>query len=94
MERLDMTVILSTLITALASIAGAFLAVKKGNHQKELQDIQREQRQNDKMEHIEDRIDRLEKKVDTHNGYAEKFAKNSESLAVLATKIESIEKRI
>ena len=94
MDKLDLTVILSTLITAMASIVGAYFAVKKSNHEKEVQDARREERYNARIDGVEKSVNRLEKKVDEHNGYAEKFAQNSESLAVLATKIENIESRM
>lgn len=94
MDKLDLTVILSTLITATASIVGAYFAVKKSNHEKEVQDARREERYNARIDGVEKSVIRLEKKVDEHNGYAEKFAQNSESLAVLATKIENIESRM
>lgn len=86
--------IIVALIGASASIAGSFLSLKKSEHERDIKDAQREQRQCDRLERIDEKIERLEKKVDEHNGYAEKFAKNSESLAVMATKIEHIEKRI
>ena len=94
MDKLDLTVILSTMITATASIVGAYFAVKKSNHEKEVQDARREERYNARIDNVEKTVNRLEEKVDEHNGYAEKFAKNSESLAVLATKIEHIEKKV
>lgn len=94
MDKLDLTVILSTLITATASVVGVYFAVKKSNHEKEVQDARREERYNARIDGVEKSVVRLEKKVDEHNGYAEKFAQNSESLAVLATKIENIESRM
>ena len=94
MENIDITAIITSIITALASVAGAYSAIRKGNHDKEKQDAIREERYNHRIDTVEEKILRLEKKVDEHNGYAEKFAQNSEKLAVLATKIESIEKKI
>ena len=86
--------IIVALIGATASIVGSFTAMKKGEHERDVKDAQREQRQTDRLDRIDEKIARLEKKVDEHNGYAEKFAESSKDLAVLATKIENIERKI
>lgn len=84
---------LGTVVTALAGIIGAYLAVRKGNQEREIKDAQREQRQSDRLDVIDEKISRLEKKVDVHNGYAEKFAENSKALAVMAKDIEYLKRK-
>ena len=84
---------LETVVTALAGIVGAYLAVRKGNQEREIKDAQREQRQSDRLDVIDEKISRLEKKVDVHNGYAEKFAENNKTLAVMAKDIEYLKSR-
>ena len=89
-----MTTLLSTTIAAAASVLGAYFAIKKSNHERDIKDAQREQRQSDRLDHIEEKIGRLEHKVDTHNGYAEKFADSSKCLAVMSRDIEYLKQRV
>lgn len=85
--------LLGTTITAVAGVVGAYLAVRKGNQEQEIKNAQREQRQTDRLDNIDEKITSLEKKVDIHNGYAEKFAENSKALAVMAKDIEYLKSR-
>jgi len=85
--------LLGTIITAVASVTAAYLAVRKGNQEQEIKNAQREQRQSDRLDNIEEKITNLEKKVDAHNGYAEKFAENSKALAVMAKDIEYLKSK-
>ena len=79
-----METIICTLITAIASVMGAYLGfkgvVKKQTYealrkQQEMavSSAKREQEQNDRLLSIDDRLERLEKKVDLHNNYGKKF---------------------
>lgn len=43
---------------------------------------------------IKYRIDQLEKKVDIHNGYAEKFAESGKDIALIQQRLESVEQMI
>lgn len=84
----DITPIIVAVISSLGGIIGAYLAVRRGNQEQEIKDAQREQRQSDRLDIIDEKIERLEKKVDTHNGYAEKFGEVAKSMAVMAKDIE------
>lgn len=88
------TPIVIATIAAGASAFGSVQSTKKIVHEKEVNDALREQKQCMRLDNIDENIKKLEKKVDIHNGYAEKFAENSKSLAVLATRMENIEKKI
>lgn len=84
--------VLASLIAGILAVLGSFvgnyaMTLKKSREQA-VRDAEREQYEKDKLNSIDEKIERLEKKVDTHNGYAEKFAKNSEKLAVLGEKID------
>ena len=80
--------LLGTIITASAGVAGAYFAVQKGNHERELKEAQREQRQADRLDSIDEKIVRLEKKVDEHNGYAKRFEAIGKDIAEIRTTLE------
>ena len=85
--------LLGTIITAVAGITGAYLAVRKGNQEQEIKNAQREQRQSDRLDNIDEKITTLERKVDIHNGYAEKLGDISKNMAVMAKDIEYLKER-
>lgn len=77
----DAIPIIVSIIGAVSTIAGAFIAVNKGNREKEIKDAQREQWQKDQFESINH-------KLDIHNGYAEKFSDISRSMVAMQKDIE------
>lgn len=85
--------IIVALISAGGGVIGASLAVKKGNKEQEIKDAQREQRQSDRLDIIEERITNLSKKVDIHNGYAEKFGQVATNMALMAKDIEYLKNK-
>lgn len=85
--------LLGTIITAVAGVTGAYLAVRKGNQEQEIKNAQREQRQSDRLDSIDEKIAMLEKKVDIHNGYAEKFGDIANSMTAMAKDIEYLKRR-
>ena len=85
--------IIVAIITSLGGIIGAYLAVQKGNRESEIKDAQREQRQSDRLDRIDERICSLEKKVDIHNGYAEKFGEIANSMTAMSKDIEYLKNR-
>ena len=68
--------IICTIITAVAGVVGAYAAVQKGRREDAIKDAQREQRQADRLETIE-------RKLDEHNGYAEKLGDISKSIVAM-----------
>lgn len=84
---------LGTIITAIASIIGAYLAVRKSTQEQEIKNAQREQRQSDRLDRIDEKISSLEKKVDIHNGYAEKLGDISISMTAMSKDIEYLKNR-
>lgn len=93
MDASNLSSIIVALISAAGSIFGANLAVRKKAREDEIKDAVREQRQLDLFQSINEKIERLEKKVDIHNGYAEKFAETSKNLAVITKEIEYLKGR-
>lgn len=78
--------IIVSIIGAVATIAGAFIAVNKGNREKEIKDAQREQWQKDQFEAINH-------KLDIHNGYAEKFGDISRTMVAMQKDIEFLKSK-
>lgn len=76
-----MTEIICSLIAALGGILGSFAAVRKGRREDEVKMAKREQQQTDRLTNIE-------KKLDVHNGYAEKLGAISQSMVAMQRDIE------
>ena len=93
MNTVDWTQIIVAIISCLGGIIGAFLAVRKGNRENEIRDAQREQRQTDRLDRIDEKISSLEHKVDIHNGYAVKFGDIANSITSLSKDIEYLKQR-
>lgn len=83
-EGMDNTIVVA-LITGVCSVIGQyFISLKKSKEEKIL-DTQREQKQSD-------RLDAIEHKLDIHNGYAEKLGEISVSMAKMQKDIEYLKK--
>ena len=92
-NAISWTPIIVAIISSLGGIIGAYLAVQKGNQEREIKDAQREQRQADRLDVIDEKISRLEKKVDEHNGYGKKFGEVATSLVSMAKDIEYLKSK-
>ena len=100
MDISSITSIVVALISATGGILGAAMAVRRGNRENEVKDALREQRQSDRLDRIDEKyrtlskkITELSKKVDVHNGYAEKFGEVAKSMAVMAKDIEFLKSK-
>lgn len=94
MDISDFIPLITTTISALGGVVGAGLAVKKGNRESEIKNAIREQRQGDMLDRIEEKIEKLDKKVEEHNGYAVKFGEVAKGMAVMSKDIENIKERL
>lgn len=63
---MDWSAIITAVVAATASIIGSYLTNEKRRREEAITDAVKEQEQNDRLKSIE-------KKLDIHNGYAEKF---------------------
>lgn len=77
--------ILTGILAVLGSYMGNVATARKKSRQDAINEARRDQQLND-------RLDRLEKKVDEHNGYAQKFENVSKDIAVIKTEIEILRK--
>ena len=71
------------IVTVLGSIAGNLIANHKTKKERLVSDALKEQELNN-------RLDRIEEKLDQHNGYADKFASISEEMIAQGKDIEYI----
>ena len=92
-NAISWTPIIVALISSVGGIIGAYLAVQKGNRERDIKDAQREQRQADRLDSIDEKIKRLEKKVDEHNEYGRKFGEVATSLVSMAKDIEFLKSK-
>lgn len=90
----NLTPIIVAIITSIGGIIGAYLAVLKGNRESEIKNVQREQRQSDRLDRIDEKISSLEKKVDIHNGYAERFSEIEKTTLLIQNDINYIRKEM
>lgn len=81
--------IVIALITGILAVVGSYMGnvavSRKKSREDAIRDAEREARQ-------AVRLDRLEKKVDEHNGYAKKFEEISKDIAVIKTEVEILRK--
>ena len=75
--------ILVAIIAAAASIVGQWLISRKQSQDKAIADARRDER-------LEMRLSEVEKKLDVHNGYAERFAEIGKDIAIIKTQIEEL----
>lgn len=75
--------ILCAIIAAIASMFGSWLASRKQAKDREVADADREAR-------LDERLKGVEKRLDTHNNYAEKIGDIQRDISVLATEIKNL----
>ena len=77
------------LITGILAVFGAYAGnvaiTRKKSREDAIRDAEQEARQSEKLA-------RLEKKVDEHNGYARKFEEIGKDIAIIKTEIEFLRK--
>lgn len=78
--------IIIAIITGLFAVLGQWLISRQQTAKRKIDEAVRDQK-------LEDRISALEKKIDIHNGYAEKFAEIGTDIAVIKNDIKTLYKR-
>lgn len=78
--------VLIALITGLCAVVGQWLISRNQNEKRKTEEAVRDAR-------LEDRLRSVEKKLDVHNGYAEKFTEISTDIAVIKNDIKTLYKR-
>lgn len=77
--------VLIALITGLCAVIGQWLISRSENEKRKVEDAVRDAR-------LEDRLMSVEKKLDVHNGYAEKFSEIQTDIAVIRNDIKTLYK--
>lgn len=80
---LDWTQIIVACIAALGGGLGASAASKKEAAKQAIINAQHEQKQQDTLDEVKTEIVEVKKRLDDHNGYAEKFAQASKDISLL-----------
>ena len=75
--------ILVALITAIGAVAGQWIISSAAKRKDAIAEAKWEQKLND-------RLDAIERKLDVHNGYAEKLGEITTDIAVIKTEIKGI----
>lgn len=88
--------IIAPLITGILAVIGSFvgnyaISLKK-SREDAIKDAEREQAQKDQLAMILQEQQKIKVRLDSHNGYAEKFAETTKNIAVMAEKQESLNK--
>lgn len=86
--------IVSGSLAVLGSFVGNYALSLKKSRENAVKEAEREQEQKDRLDKIHEEQKEIKARLDSHNGYAEKFAKNSEKLAVLAEKVDGTNKAV
>ena len=88
--------IIVPLITGSLAVIGSFvgnyaIALKK-SREDAIKEAEREQAQKDQLAMILDEQKKIKTRLDSHNGYAEKFADTTKNIAVMAERQGSLQK--
>ena len=79
--------LISGILAVVGSFVGNYAMSLKKSREDAIKEAEREQAQKDQIESIK-------KRLDDHNHYAEKFAKNSEKLADVDIKLAQLQKDV
>jgi lipopolysaccharide export LptBFGC system permease protein LptF len=77
--------VLIALITGLCAVIGQWLISRSQNEKRKTEEAVRDAK-------LEDRLKSVEKKLDVHNGYAEKFSEIQTDIAVIRNDIKTLYK--
>lgn len=78
--------IIVAIITGACAVFGQWLISRQAAAKRKIEEAVRDQK-------LEDRISALERKIDIHNGYAEKFSEIGTDIAVIKNDIKTLYKR-
>ena len=78
--------VIVAIITGACAVLGQWLISRQQTAKRKTEDAVRDARQ-------EDRLTAIERKIDIHNGYAEKFAEIGTDIAVIKNDIKTLYKR-
>ena len=86
--------IIVALIAAAASVLGSYFINLKNKKEDAIKDAVREEEQALRLNNIEEKIEKLSKKVDSHNGYAQMFAESSKDIALTQKDVAQLQRDV
>ena len=86
-------VILAAAIPAVASVIVQFIISGSKRRETDAKLAAHEQRQVDALDELKRELEGVKRRLDTHNGYAEKFASASKDIALIQKDIEYLKKK-
>lgn len=84
------TKIIVAIIGLIGTLLGSIVTYLVKSKSYAVKEAEREQAQRDQIDMILREQQKIKDRLDTHNGYAEKFAENSKNLAVMAVEQKNI----
>lgn len=83
---------------SIGSLAIAFLglafSIFKRNKEQAIKEAEREQKQSDQHQQVMEELKNANRRLDEHNGYAEKFAETAVAITALSKDIEWIKEKL
>ena len=79
-------IVIVAIITGVCSVIGQWIISHNANEKRKIEDAVRDAR-------LDDRLVGVEKRLDTHNNYAEKIGDIQRDISVLATEIKNLKER-
>lgn len=86
--------LISGSLAIVGSFVGNYAVSLKKSREDAIKDAEREQAQKDQLAMILEEQRKIKERLDSHNGYAEKFAENSKSIGLLQKDIEYIKEEV
>lgn len=86
--------LISGSLAVLGSFVGNYAISLKKSREDAIKDAEREQAQKDQLAMILEEQKKIKCRLDSHNGYAEKFAETTKNIAVMAEKQDALAKSV
>lgn len=87
-------VVLVAVLGLVGTVFGGFAGFAHKSRQQAVKDAEREQLQADQHNQLMAELERVNRRLDEHNGYAEKFAESSVAITALQKDVEYIKEKI
>lgn len=82
--------LITGILAVIGSFAGNYAITLKKSREDAIKDAEREQAQKDQLAMILEEQKKIKSRLDSHNGYAEKFADTTKDIAIIAERQQSL----
>lgn len=86
----DYTQIITSLLAVIGSLIGTFSVISRKSRNDAIKEAEREQAQKDQFAMILEEQKKIKSRLDSHNGYAEKFADTTKDIAIIAERQQAL----